>query len=347
MEGTTPAPVVTEQPAQHPGSPEHHIHRQPRDFSGKVNGAPRPGGPPAPKQEGSEVRQPGETAAQAAQRQKFAYKANGKDYEEELTQEEVAQRLSREKAAYSKFEDAARLRKEAEQREADFASALEDPKAFQKQIEQYLQKKGMSAADARLHAKDHVTRVLAGYLDEDDLSPEQRELRDLRAEREEREREEEESQSAAEVEKHKESVRAKAKVWANKIGGALQAAKDGGLPVTDAAIKAMSGHLSASMRNGVGCTEAELVEVYREDLRTNVGATIGAMDFADLRRLFPDVVKKVHAGLRAEVQQRKAPGARPLPISGPRTPPAEEGPVAIASDDFAAYQAAMNGRRGR
>lgn len=352
MEGTTPAPVVTEQPAQQQGNPEHHINRQPRDFSGRVNGAPRPGGPPAPKPEGqgADARQPGETAAEHQQRIKFKWtksRATGEEVEEEATLDDVARWRSSHHTMHAKFEEASKLRKEAEQIQRDFEDGLTKPDAFRKMLEANLRKQGMDARAAREQVRETLAMTLAGLLDEDDLSPEQRELRELREREAARAREEEEAEATTRLEQHKESVRQKAAVWAEKIGGALKAAKDGGLPVTDSAIRAMSGHLSASMRHGVGCTEAELVEVYREDLRQNTGATIAAMDFADIRRLFPDVVKKIHAGLRAEAQQKK-PGAIRSQPGAPSSPrPTPEEPIRIASGDFEAYQQAVNSLRGR
>lgn len=342
MEGTTPtaAPADTQQPQTHPGDPAHHITRQPRDFSGRVNGPPRPGAP-APKPEGQDEEQPA-----APQKVRVKYKANGQDVEEELDHETLATRLARERGAYSKFEEAAKARKEAEQIRKDFEEGLTDPAQFRKRLEANFVRQGAKPEEARTRARDILAHSLGQLLQEDDLSPEQRRLRELEEREAQRQREEEDALAEQEAEEHRAVVREKAKAFTQRLAGALQKAKEGALPVTEASMQAMGKHLLANMKNGVECTDEELVEIHAEEVRGNVGATLGQMDFADIKRLFPDVVRKVHAGLLAERQGPKGGGARPAPAPVQRQRPAEAEPVPVASDDFAAYQEAMRRRRG-
>lgn len=343
MEGTTPtaAPADAAQPQTHPGDPasQHHIHRQPRNFSGQVNGPPRPGAP-APREVPAEGVQ-----AEPPQKVKVKYKANGQEVEEELDHETLSTRLARERGAYSKFEEAAKLRKDAEQMMRDFEEGLTDPAQFRKRLEANFTKQGLKPAEARAKARDILAHSLGGLLQEDELSPEQRRLQELEEREAARQREEEDARAEQELEEHRAVVREKKEVFVKRLGSALMKAKEGPLPVTEAAMQAMGKHLLASMRHGVECTDEELVGVFEEELRGNVGATLGQMEFADIERLFPDVVRKVHAGLLAKRQAAK-PGARP-PAPAQRQRPAEAEPVPVASDDFAAYQAAMNARRGR
>lgn len=341
MEGTTPtaAPADASQQQVHPGDPAHHIHRQPRDFAGRVNGAPRPGAP-AQRETPAEGQQ-----AEPPPKVTVRYKANGQEVVEELDYDTLAARLARERGAYSKFEEAAKVRKEAEQLRKEFEDGLADPVQFRKRLEANFVRQGLKPDAARAKARDILAHSLGGLLQEDDLSPEQRELQALREEREARQREEENALAEQELEEHRSVVREKAKAFTARLGAALQKAKAGPIPVTESAMRAMGAHLLASMRHGVECTDEELVEVFHEEARGNVAALLGEMEFPDIERLYPDLVRKVHAGLLAKRQAAK-PGARP-PAPAQRQRPAEVEPVPVASDDFAAYQAAMNARRGR
>lgn len=339
MEGTTPtaAPAEATQPQVHPGDPEHqhHINRQPRDFSGRVNGPPRPGAP-APKPEEAPQAEP-------PPKVRVKYKANGQEVEEELDYETLSTRLARERGAYSKFEEAAKLRKEADSILKDFEEGMTRPEVFRKRLEANLVKQGAKPEEARARVRDILAHSLGELLHEDDLSPEQRRLRELEEREAQRQQEDEDARAEAALEEHRAEVRERAKAFQQRLGAALMKAKQGPLPVTEAAMRAMGQHLLASMRNGVGCTDEELVEVFNDEVRGNVGATLGQMEFSDIERLFPDVVRKIHAGLLAK-RQTGRPGARPAPTPAHRQRPAEAEPLVIASDDFEAYRKARSGR---
>lgn len=341
MEGTTPtaAPADAQQPQTHPSDPanQHHITRQPRDFSGRVNGPPRPGA-----QATRETPAEG-TQAEPPPKVKVKYKANGQDVEEELDEATLSTRLARERGAYSKFEEAAKLRKDAEQMLRDFEEGLTKPETFRKRLEANFAKQGLKPEEARAKARDILAHSLGQLLQEDDLSPEQRRLQELEEREALRQQEEEDARAEEALEEHRAEVRERAKVFQQRLGSALMKAKEGPIPVTEAAMQAMGRHLLANMRHGVEMTDEELVDVFQEEVRGNVGATLGQMEFADIERLFPDVVRKVHAGLLAKRQAAK-PGARPQPAPAPRARSAEAEPVVIASDDFEAYRKARSGR---
>lgn len=302
MEGTTPtaAPADAQQ-TQQQVDPNHHINRQPRDFSGRVNGPPRPGAPAA-KPEGAEP-------TPEPQRYKVRYKANGQDVEEELDEATLSTRLARERGAYAKFEEAAKLRKDADALLKDFEEGLTKPETFRKRLEANFVKQGAKPEEARARVRDILAHSLGDLLHEDDLSPEQRELRALREEREARQQEEEGARAEQELEEHRADVRERAKVFQQRLGSVLTKAKEGPIPVTEAAMRAMGQHLLANMRHGVEMTDDELVDVFHEEVRGNVGATLGQMEFEDIERQYPDVMRKIHAGLLAKRQAGK-PGGR-------------------------------------
>lgn len=342
MEGNATAPVVTEQPTtqQPEARPDHHIHRQPRDFAGRVNGAPRPGAPTA-RAEG----QPPEATPEPAPRVKVKYKANGQDVEEELDHETLAARLARERGAYSKFEEASRLRKEAERIQQDFEEGLSNPAQFRARLEANFVKRGMDKHEAREEVRKLFAYGLSGILDEDEMDPRDKELREYRERERQREEEEEGRRAEAARAEFGKKVEAKRQEFTTRISAAMQAAAKGGLPVDEESMRVMGRHLLASMRHGVGCTEAELVAVYEADLDAGVGSRLKGLSFDQIKARYPDLVRTVHAGLRE--QRAKQPGTtRPAPSVG-ASRPAEPEPVRIASDDFEAYQKAMRERRGR
>lgn len=351
MEGNTPAPATEQPTTQQPEArPDHHINRQPRDFSGRVNGAPRPGAPAAKAAapQGGEERQPGETAAEHQQRVKFKWtksRAGNQVVEEEATLEDIGRWRSGYETMQEKFREAATLRKEADQIQKDFEEGLTKPSVMRKRIEDHYVRAGMERGEAREKAREVFAFGLADIIDEDEMDPRDKELREYRQREAQRQREEEERQSEAARAEFGKKVEAKRQEFTQRISAAMQAAAKGGLPVDEESMRVMGRHLLASMRHGVGCTEAELVAVYEADLDAGVGSRLKGLSFAQLKERYPELVRTVHAGLRE--QRVKQPGTpRPAPSVG-TSRPAEPEPLRIASDDFEAYQKAMNERRGR
>jgi hypothetical protein len=326
------APQVQQQPAQ---AQTHHSHAQPRE-QGRFNGPPQAGQPTVPGQ------QPGETAAQAEARIRVKYKANGQDFEEELDHNTLALRLSRERAAYSKFEEAAKLRKEADERQAALRQSLSNPNQFRQVLFQEALRAGLSKQDAAEYAHDFMARALASHLDEAEMDPRDRELLEYRQREQERQRQEEEQQKAAKTEAFKANVRAKYETWKQDIITAAKAAGEAGLPVDEEMIRVMGKHRTQSMRHGVECTTAELVDVAMKHADTYVGARLKNAPYEVLAKRYPDIVKTIRLGLRAQAQAARNPPARVISTNQQQRPP-EQKKAAYSGSDFRSFQKLSRG----
>jgi hypothetical protein len=124
----------------------------------------------------------GQQPSPVSTKQKYKFKVDNEDIEEELSNEELASYLSKARGSDKRFREAASLRSEVEQ----FVRGLkENPKP-------YLSKLGIDLKS--LISDEHITpemaeRILMKQLEEASLSPEQKELRQLKAEKEAREKE--------------------------------------------------------------------------------------------------------------------------------------------------------------
>lgn len=329
-----PAAPQVQQPAQ--PQQTHHSHAQPRE-QGRFNGPPQAGQPTVPGQ------QPGETAAQAEARIRVKYKANGQDFEEELDQATLALRLSRERAAYSKFEEAAKLRKEADARDAALRQSLSNPNQFRQVLYQEAIRAGYSKQDAAEYAHDFMARALAGHLDEAEMDPRDRELLEYKQREQEQERQRQEQEQAARAEAFKASVRAKYETWKQDIITAAKAAGEAGLPVDEEMIRVMGKHRTQSMRHGVECTTAELVDVAMKHADTYVMSRLKSAPYEVLAKRYPDIVKTIRLGLRAQAQAARNPPARVATPGQPQPRPAEPPKKAFSSSDFRSFQRLANG----
>lgn len=327
------APQTQQQPTQQ--APQHHSHVQPRE-QGRFNGPPQAGQPTVPGQK------PGETAAQAEARIRVKYKANGQDFEEELDQSTLALRLSRERAAYSKFEEAANLRKEAAAREEALRQSLANPNQFRQVLYKEAIKAGYSQADAREYAHDFMARALAGHLDEAEMDPRDRELLEYRQREEQRQREQQEQEQAAKAEQFKASVRAKYETWKQDIVEAAKAAGEAGLPVDEEMIRAMGKYRTQAMRHGVECTTAELVNVAMQHVDGYVGSRLKSAPYEVLAKRYPDLVKTIRLGLREQARAARNPPPRAIPTGQPAR--AGEPPKkAFSSSDFRSFEKLARG----
>jgi hypothetical protein len=320
------APQVQQQPAQ---PQTHHSHAQPRE-QGRFNGPPQAGQPTVPGQ------QPGETKAEAEARVRVKYKANGQDFEEELDHNALALRLSREKAAYSKFEEAAKLRKEADERQAALRQSLSNPNQFRKVLYDEAIRAGYSKQDAAEYAHDFMARALAGHLDEAEMDPRDRELLEYKQREQERQRQEQEAEKAKKAEAFKANVRAKYETFVSEVSEAAKAAGEAGLPVDEETIRAMGKYRIQAMRHGLECTTAELVNVASQHLDGYVGARLKNAPYEVLAKRYPDLVKTIRLGLREQARAARNPPARVVPTSQQRPP--EQKKPAYSGSDFRSFQ---------
>jgi chemotaxis protein histidine kinase CheA len=303
---------------------------------GRFAGPPQPGQPTVPGQ------QPGETQAQAEARLRFKYKADGQEVEEELTQAEIAQRLARDRASYRRFEESAKRDKDVAAREQAFRQSLANPNQFRQVLFQEALRAGYSKADAAEYAHDFMARALAGHLDEAEMDPRDRELLEYKQREQERQRQEEEQQKTAKAEAFKAGVRAKYETWKQDIITAAKAAGEAGLPVDEEMIRVMGKHRTQSMRHGVECTTAELVDVAMKHADTYVMSRLKSAPYEVLAKRYPDIVKTIRLGLRDQARAARNPPPRAQNGGQPRVPEPPKKP-SYSGSDFRSFQRLANG----
>lgn len=316
---TTPA-----QPQANPGAeqPAHHSERQPR-AQGQFAGAPRPA-------------DQHQAVQQAKQMFRLQYKAEGREFDEELDEDTIKQRMAMAKGFYSKSEELARTKKELETERQQRSAAFGDPKAFKAMVVAEMERTGATKQEATARVKDLLTDTLHGFLKEEAEDPRDRELRELREKEQERERQTKEAQSQEELAASKERIRAKGEQLYSTLKEALLAAQKGGLPVDETTLRLMGQHYLRNARHNIGCTPQELVALYEEDLDRDVGARTASLTYAQAKARYPKLVRAIHKGLMEEAQAQRpgkkpaAAPARPQGLQmeerrGPQRPPSYSG----------------------
>jgi hypothetical protein len=168
--------------------------------------------------------------------------------EEELDESEVISRAQKYSAADKKFQEAAKVRKQAE----SFIRALrENPKAV------------LSNPNLGINLREFAEKVLWEDLQEQLVPPEEKERR---AEKAELERLREEKRLREETARQQEQEQLKEKYrqdWSKKFNEALE---QGGLPRTDWTVKQMAAYMKQALANGHKHIQpADVVELVKSD----------------------------------------------------------------------------------
>jgi hypothetical protein len=168
--------------------------------------------------------------------------------EEELDEDEVIRRAQKYSAADKKFQEAAKVRKQAE----SFIRALkENPRAV------------LSNPNLGINLREFAEKVLWEDLQEQLVPPEEKERRAEKAELEkyrEEKRKREEAARQQEQEQLKEKYR---QDWSKKFNEALE---QGGLPRTDWTVKQMAAYMKQALAKGYKHVEpADVVELVKAD----------------------------------------------------------------------------------
>lgn len=306
------ATPVTGAPAQ-PTAPSHHSHLQPRD-TGRFAGPPQPGQP---------AQQAGETPAQAAERIRLQYRENGRDVSEELTVQELAELRRRARAgelhtreASVRLERADQLAQQArmdrEALEAQRKAMLGDPNA----LTDFLRKNG----GKDFNPMSFLTKALETLLSQEDMTPEQRELAQLKAERAEMEAERERQQQEQRAQDFNRQVTEKRAIWHQTLSAALD---QHGLPATEEAIEAASRYTLSAMKQGLRVSPEQVAEYAKEQTFHHFGSLTKGMDGGAIKQRFPEVYRAVHQHLVAQVrgggQQPQRSNTQPRPAARTQT----------------------------
>lgn len=228
---------------------------------------------------------------------KFRVKAAGREVE--VTQEELIKAYQKSVGAEERMTKAAEMEKQAV---AILKLAKEDPKAF------------LSHPAIGADIKAFVQRAINEQLEEEMLTPEQKEQRAMRQELErlrgeaQRQKEAEESARMEQLTAHYQEE------LSNQIVSALDTS---GLPRTEQTVARIAQYMQVALENGLeNVTAADVVPYVKRDYEQAIKALLGTADETSLLNLLGDELtsKAVKAHLN---KSKKAPAATPAsPVVG-------------------------------
>jgi hypothetical protein len=224
-----------------------------------------------------------------------------------LKPDEFLSGVSLHRAAYQKFEEAAKLR-----REMDEARKAQEGKPKDPRIAQLVQQHGMAEDDAAafLRVQDLYQR--------EQQTPEQRQLADERKRREELEA----KVKADEDGRKKSQAEAAQKVEIDRLNREIpEAVKKVGLPATPRVGRIMVEKMLAMARAGVQPNPVEAAHAALGDLRAETKGLLGDMDGAGIETfLGQDAVRKLTEHLTARLRGAPAPtlAAVPKTVEAPK-----------------------------
>lgn len=263
----------------------HHSQRQPRDEAQRFA---KDGTPPG--------QQP------AAKRFKRKVKRNGQDVEEEATEEEfwrardeLARIQSLNKTSTERFQRASEIEKKAQSAQ---------------QIAQALAKRDLGPlkdyfAQNKLNPKDALADLLEKALQDEQITPEQRELMQLRAEKAAREEQDARQKEDAEVDAFYREVDALRPETEAIIQHALTQTT---LPKTAAMIQTVARIYLEAAEAGTKLAPEQVAEFARWELVDVNGGLVNEMEPTQFLKHYAPMVKKLDEGMSAEDFEKALPG---------------------------------------
>ena len=215
-----------------------------------------------------------ETAAQAEAKRKLKVKIDG--VEQEFDEDEVIRDFGKGKAADKKFQEAAALRKEAvsfiEALKKDPLSVLTNPKL---------------GINLREIAETHLLSILEDEM----MDPKDKELRDLKKEkqtREEREIAEKQAREAEEIQAMADHYRQE---YEKSFQSCLEAS---GLPKTPHTVKRLAYYMNEGMKRGLDLKPEDVVPLVKEEYVEEQKSLFSGLDGENLLKLLgDDLAKKI------------------------------------------------------
>lgn len=288
--------------------------------------APSAEATPAESTEGAEVTEQQQDVGeqQALSKRKYKYKADGKDYEEELDDSELQRRLSLSKAAYKRMEEAAITKKQAE----TFVKMLQDDPLKVLTHPQFGGNKKF---------REIAESFLARELEQEMLSPgeiKQRQMEERLRQYEEQEKTQKQKAEEAQMLKLQEHYQ---QDYEQKIIKGLQSQN---LPKTPKTVRRMAELMAKSAEHGIDLDPEHLAEIVRQDyvneMREMFGSTEGDML---LNLLGEDVGNKIR---KADLAKLKGGASTQQKFQAQPQAPAERKGKVKSSD----YEAHLKKRLG-
>lgn len=253
--------------------------------------------------------QAAQAAAQAAEVKKWKLKAQDKEIE--LTEQELVRRAQLGLGADAKFQEAAQMRKSAE---ALFEALRSNPLEV------------LTNPQLGLNFRELAEQYLAGELQNEMLSPEQRELKQLREWREKQEAEAEarrqSEMTAAQQQEFQRHMERAAKEYDTKISEVLA---DSGLPKTAYTVKRVAELLKGALQKGYDLDVRTAVDMVRETYNGDFRSMFGGLKGESLVKfLGDDVLREIRQHDLARIKAKLEGQAVPAPAAAETPAPSSE-----------------------
>jgi len=227
-----------------------------------------------------------ESANSTPENKKYKVKIDGKEVE--VTEDELLKGYQSSKSASKRFNEAAKMRKEADQ-------LIEFMKTQPVQVIEQLGHNFREIAEQYLIQK----------LEEESMDPKDRELLDAKRKLQEYEEREKQLAQQREQEEYAKMKSSYEEQIDTQISDTLQKS---GLPKTPYTVKRMAQYLSRALENNLELAPNDVVELVRKDYYNDLTSYLGGYDGDKLLEVMPkDVVEKIRKAELAKVKAKTAP----------------------------------------
>jgi hypothetical protein len=268
-----------------------------------------------------ETSAPKTEAAKPSSSETFKIKVNGK--EQEVTLDKLLVMAQKGTAADERFNEAAKLRKEAE----EIVSTAKSEKSALKT----LMKAGYSKEEARQIVEDELRKEYEW----EDLPEDEKKRRQMEDELERYRRTEKERQEAEERSKLEKEDQEYATKLEQEMVGALESSW---LPRNEIYGKAAFNYMAAAARKGFDLSASDAVKLVESDFVETNRAAIKSMDLEQALKIFGEEKFKEYSGRSvSEVKQKEAPFTKPAQAvkqAKSESPDKESKPTVIRGRDF-------------
>lgn len=240
---------------------------------------------------------------------KLKGKVNGKEVE--WSEEEAIRRLQMESSADERFKQASELRKQAED---FFNTLLADPKSVLMHPD----------VAKRINFRALAEEFLSGELQREMMTPEQRELAELRSFRQQQEeqqkRTQQEQTTRAQQEQMQRLQAQAAQEYDTEISKVLEASN---LPKTPYAVKRVAEIMLNALQKGYEVDAATAVDMVRRGYSTDIQSLVGGLDGEHLIKVLgDDIAKKIRKHDLAALKSKLA-TEQPAAIADKKPSPAK------------------------
>jgi hypothetical protein len=260
-----------------------------------------------------------EHAQPVSTKKKYKYKSDGQDYEEEYDDESISRQLSLAKAAQKRMNEASFTRKQAE----SFIHALQnDPMSV--------------LQDPRIMGNDKFRQIaeqfLSKQLEDQLLSPEEKNQRDREAKLKKYEDQEKETTTKAEQAKLQQLEDHYSQEYQKTI---MEALNTSSLPKNTFTVKRMASLMQKNLEHGLDLPAQALAQIVKEDYQRELVSLIGGADASQILSMFgEETVNKLR---KHDLEKLRAGQSQPNRGQQHESRPSNNAPQKMRSDEYEAW----------